>query len=283
MRLRVFPPKENVLGLLFRVSKPILGTLHVQPLPGSPQFRGGAVADVITHTLGEAKAMLRHGVDGLIVENGWDLPFVKPEDVGFETVASLAAVASFIVREIRLPVGINCLANAVIQSLAIAKASGAHFIRSNQWVNAYVANEGVVEGPAGRALRYRSSIRGEAIRVFADVHVKHGSHAIVADRGLAEQVKDAEFFDSDVLIVTGTRTGDPPNLEELRTIRDASYLPVIIGSGLTADNAPELLRYADGAIVGSYFKQDGYWWNAVEESRVETLMSAVRKIREAPN
>src|SRR5437763_1761049 len=82
------------------------------------------------------------------------------------------------------------------------------FGRVNQWANAYVANEGIVEGAAAEALRYRSALRAEDIRIFADAHVKHGAHAIVQDRPLEELVRDVEFFSADAVIATGQRTGD---------------------------------------------------------------------------
>src|SRR5437773_2087238 len=83
-------------------------------------------------------------------------------------------------------------------AIGVAKAGGASFVRVNQWANAYVANEGLVEGEAGKVLRYRAAIAAEHVRIFADVHVKHGAHAIVADRPLEELARDIEFFDADV-------------------------------------------------------------------------------------
>jgi uncharacterized protein len=93
--------------------------------------------------------------------------------------------------------------------LAVAKAAGAQWVRANQWVNAYVANEGFLDGPAPKAMRYRRAIDATDVRIFADVHVKFGAHAITADRSIDEQARDAEWFDADVLIATGTRTGSP--------------------------------------------------------------------------
>ncbi len=87
-------------------------------------------------------------------------------------------------------------------------AGGADFVRVNQWANAYIANEGFIEGAAAKALRYRSMLRAEHIRVFADSHVKHGSHAIVADRSIQELTRDVDFFEADAVIATGQRTGD---------------------------------------------------------------------------
>ena len=136
-----------------------------------------------------------------------------------------------------------------------------------------------MEGASAKALHVIGLISEEMTLRFADVHVKHGSHAIVADRPLADQTRDNVFFDADVLIATGSRTGDPTNLDEITGIKENTDLPVIIGSGLTPENAKTLLRYCDGANVGSSLKEDGCWWNPVEQARVERLMEAVSAVR----
>jgi membrane complex biogenesis BtpA family protein len=278
MSIGIMPSKGNALANLFGVVKPMIGMIHLKPLPGSPHFKGGSLESVLDFALRDAEALRSGGIDGLVVENHWDLPFTK--DIGFETVAAMSALIVPIRKETGLAVGVNCLANGAIPGLAIARASGARFVRVNQWVNAYVANEGIIEGPAGAALRYRSFIKGDDIRIFADVHVKHGSHAIVADRTLAEQTRDAVFFDADVLIATGQRTGDSTEVGELSGIKQATDLPVIIGSGFRAEDAARLLEHADGAIVGSAVKEGGVWWGPVDPQRVRRLMDAVRRVRE---
>ncbi len=276
----VLPPKPPVLREMFGVAKPILGMIHLLPLPGAPRFAGGALEPVLAAALADARALRDGGVDGLVVENHGDLPFAKPDEIGMETVAAMAALVGPIAAEAGLPVGINVLANGAIPALAVAKATGARFVRVNQWVNAYVANEGFVEGPAARALRYRAAIKGDEIKIFADVHVKHGAHAIVADRTLAEMTRDAVFFDADVLIATGQRTGDAAALAELAEIKRATDLGVLVGSGLRPDNVAEILAVADGAIVGSALKREGVWWNPVDPVRVAAFMAEVRAFRE---
>jgi membrane complex biogenesis BtpA family protein len=191
----------------------------------------------------------------------------------------MAVMTRAVVQATGLPTGVNVLANGAIQALAVAKASGAVFVRVNQWANAYVANEGFIEGPAGAAARYRAMLRGRDIRIFADVHVKHGAHAIVADRPIGEMARDAEFFDADVAIATGQRTGDAASLDELRTIVDGTSLPVAVGSGVNPDNVGDILTLADAVIVASYLKQDGVWWNPVDPARVALFMQAVSRAR----
>lgn len=277
--MNVFPPKPNYLNEIFDQEKPIIGMIHLRPLPGSPHYDGENLDQVVEFALKDVEAYLDGGIDGLIIENGWDLPFSKPEDIGPETSAAMSYVTKPIMEKSKLPVGINVLANGAKHSLAIAKATGAEFIRVNQWVNAYVANEGLVEGASAKATRYRSYIKGEEIKIFADVHVKHGSHSIVADRPISQQTLDNIFFDADVLISTGQRTGDETSIKELKKIKSNTQLPVIIGSGLNAENAHKIMSKADGAIVGTYVKKDGLWWENVNAEKVKKLMDEVKKAR----
>jgi hypothetical protein len=277
--MSVFPKKKNFITEIFSVSKPIIGMIHLDPLPGAPHFKGGNLKSVVDKALKEVGIYEKAGVDGLIVENAWDLPFPKPEDIGPETVAGMTYLTTYIKQKSKLPIGINILANAAIPGLAVAKSTNSSFVRVNQWVNAYVANEGIIEGASAKALRYRSSIKGDEIKIFADVHVKHGSHSIVQDRSVAEQTRDAEFFDADVLIATGQRTGDETNLDEIREIKNNTNLPVIIGSGLNINNAKDILSISDGAIVGSSLKENGNWWEPVSLEKVKKLMSKVKEIR----
>lgn len=274
----VFPPKPNALVEIFGRPKVLIGTVHSLALPGSPRYDGRPFEELVAYAVEEARRYRDGGFAGVVVENSGDLPFSKPEDLGFETAASMAVLAERVRAEVGIPIGINVLANGVSCSFAVAKAAGGRFVRVNQWVNAYVANEGIVEGPAPAATRYRAWIRAESVRVFADVHVKHGSHAIVADRPIDALTRDTEFFDADVLIATGERTGGATELSEIEGIRDAASLPVIIGSGVTIDNAPELLAACDGAIVASWLKEDGVWWNPVSEERVRRLAELARRV-----
>lgn len=277
--IAIRPPKENALHELFGHAKVLIGTIHLAPLPASPAYRGAPLSEILTAALRDAVAYVEGGIDGLVVENSGDVPFLKPDEIGIETIAFMTRLTSAVLEETNVPVGVNCLGNAVTAAIAIAGAAGASFVRANQWVNAYVANEGFVEGGAARALRFRTAISAHEVKVLADVHVKHGSHAIVADRSVEDQARDAEFFDADVLIATGARTGDATSPAEVLAIRGGSGLPVIVGSGLSAENVDELFVAADGAIVGSSLKRDGAWWNPVEGPRVRELADRVAEIR----
>ena len=271
--------KPNALIELFGVARPLIGVVHARPLPGSPAYDGEPLEDVYAAAVADAQAYAEAGLHGLIVENHGDIPFLKPGDIGHETTAVMSVMAERVRLSTGLPVGINVLANAAHVALAVAKASQAGFVRVNEWANAYVANEGFVEGPAGTATRYRSWLRASDVRVFADVHVKHGAHAIVADRSIPELVRDAEFFDADVLIATGQRTGDVATTEEIETIKTAAALPVVVGSGVDESNVADILSVADGAIIASSLKRDGVWWNEVDRDRARSFMERVSTLR----
>jgi len=276
---QVLPPKPNALQALFPVRKPIIGVIHLQALPGAPRYNGQPVKEIYAAAVTDARTMAAGGIDGIILENASDMPFARPEHIGPETVAALTAACLAVRGAVDTPIGITCVANGVIPGLGIAKAVGARWVRANQWVNAYVANEGFLNGPAPEAMRFRARIRADDVAIFADVHVKFGAHAITADRSIAEQATDAEWFDADVLIASGTRTGSPSEPREVDEVRSGTNLPVIVGSGLSAEQVPTLFASADGAIIGQWLKHDGRWWNPVDPRRVEQLMNAVAKVR----
>src|ERR1700712_1020831 len=279
MAAPVYRPKPNAIKALFGRTQVVIGVIHLPALPGSPAYDGQDIEDIIAIAVGEANQYRAGGLDGLIVENHGDTPFPNPDRLGPEPAAAMAVITRAVRLAANCAVGVNVLANGAIQALAIAKASGAAFVRVNQWANAYVANEGFIEGPAGVATRYRSWLHARGVKIFADVHVKHGAHAIVADREIGEMARDAEFFDADVAIATGQRTGDAASLDELRVIGAGTSLPVLVGSGTNPDNVGDILANGAGVIVASYLKRDGVWWNPPDPDRISEFMSEANKAR----
>lgn len=274
----VFPDKPDALKEIFKREKIVIGMIHCKPLPGSPYYEGNFKA-TLAAAVEDARVFTENGIDGVQIENAWDIPFPNPRDLSFETVAGLTAVAMELKAKFELPIGVNMLANGVVPAMAVAAASGLMWVRCNQWANAYVANEGFVEGPSARALRYRSFLKADDVKVFADVHVKHGSHAITADRSIQEQALDNVFFGADVLIATGQRTGDETSSQEIREIKSASKLPVIVGSGTCQGNIERILSECEGAIAGTHLKVDDKWWNPVDPEKVKSLMKTVSRLR----
>ncbi len=269
-----------ILSEMFSEKKPIIGMVHSLPLPGSPRFKNYRLEDVYEYAVGEAIKLKEGGVDGLLIENAGDIPFVQSKYLGPETAACIAVIGTMIRREVgNMPIGVNIVANAAKHSIAATQAFGGDFVRVNQWANAYIANEGFVEGASGTALRYRSMIGADEIKILADVHVKHGSHAIVADRSIPEQATDVAFFDADVLIATGSRTGDPTRPEEVEKIREGSTLPVLIGSGINKDNCKQLLKLADGAILGVSVKNPHSMAAPTDPEALKRFMNEVFELR----
>ncbi len=268
--------KIDAIQAIFSRPKAVIGVIHCDPFPGSPKYRGKPVSAIIDRALRDAENYILGGVHGLIVENHGDIPFSKPEDIGPETPALMAVITEKVRECFGVPLGINVLANAALPAFATALAGGADFIRVNQWANAYIANEGFIEGAAAKALRYRSQLRAEHIRVFADSHVKHGSHAIVADRSIQELTRDVDFFEADAVIATGQRTGDSATLEEIDEIRAATTLPLLVGSGVTPANVCQILARTQAVIVASALKVDGVWWNDVDRDRVKHFMAVAQ-------
>ena len=157
--LPVARPREHALEALFgRRRGVVIGVVHALPLPGSPEHSGQPVQAIYDRALADAETYAAAGMDGLIVENHGDIPFLKPGALGPETAAVMAVMTERVRHATGLTVGVNVLANAAITALAVAKAAGAGFIRVNQWANAYVANEGLIEGPAAEAMRYRRTL-----------------------------------------------------------------------------------------------------------------------------
>jgi len=269
--------RDHALKAIFgRANGVLIGVVHLLPLPGAPDHVGHEVEPIYERALADAHAYHAAGFDGLIVENHGDVPFAKPEDIGPETAAHMSVAADRIRREIQLPFGVNVLANAALHALAVASAAGARFVRVNQWANAYVANEGLIEGAAANAARYRRQLGAQSVRIFADVHVKHGAHAIVQDRPIAELVRDVEFLNADVVIATGQRTGHVADLTYISAIKSAASLPTVVGSGVTADNVGEILAIVDGVIIASALKFEGRWWNPVDPERARRFVERAR-------
>jgi membrane complex biogenesis BtpA family protein len=259
---------------LFGRKKPLIACIHLLPLPGAPRFTGDMRA-VYGAALEEANIFRRRGVDGLIVENFRDKPFY-PGRVPAETVAALAAVTREIVTATGLPVGVNALRNDALSAMAVAAAAEAHFIRVNVHMGAVVSEQGVIQGASHETLRLRAALRSPVL-IFADVGVKHA--APLADRGLPAETRDlTERGMADAVIVSGELTGAETRPEDVDLVAAHTHLPILIGSGTTPENLPNVFSKADGFIVGSYFKKGGRGENRVEPRRVEAFVKKFKAL-----
>ncbi len=267
----------NDLGELFRgQTKPILGMVHCWPLPGAPGYSGYGMGTIIEHALADARALAEGGVDGLIVENMWDIPFRAGSHIAPESIAAHAVVARAVRDAIDLPLGINLVHNGGTALLGIAIAAGASFIRVCMFTGAGVWEAGSWdEGCAAELMRRRKELDAEHIKIIADVDKKHSVRFPGID--LATHIEWTRFSGADALIVSGKMTGDAPDIEKIRAAKTlAKECPVFIGSGATEENVGAFLSVADGIIVGSSIKENGRIEEPVDVARVRRLVAAAR-------
>jgi uncharacterized protein len=269
----------GVMSRVFGAPRGLVGMIHVRALPGTPgsHLTVDAIAEIAA---AEARQYHAAGFTALGIENMHDRPYLKGA-VGPEVVSAMAVVGREVRRAVGLPLGVQVLAGANREALAVAHACGAAFVRVEGFVFAHVADEGVIESSAGAILRYRRAIGAEEIAVFADIKKKHSSHAITADVSLAETAEAAEFFRADGVIVTGTSTGRPADPAEVREVRAAVDIPTLVGSGITADNLSAYAA-AHAFIVGTWLKEDGVWTNPLDPRRLRQLVEAFRALPPPP-
>lgn len=261
-------------SLFFRSRKILIGVVHLKPLPGSPRFRG-SLSEAIQAAVADAVAFERGGAHAVFIENFGDVPFART-NVGPETIAAMTAAGCAVRDSVKLPIGFNVLRNDARGALALCAACGGTFIRVNVHSGVMLTDQGLIEGDAYNTVRYREQICPRA-EILADVHVKHAvplGHGSIEDaahdtveRGLA-----------DALIVSGVGTGRAADMEDVERVRRACpKTKLLLGSGVTVENAHDYLRLADGIIVGTSLKQNGKLANPVDPKRVAALARAMSK------
>ena len=272
---RVGQDPLSAFSACFGAPRALIGMLHLGALPGTPSA-SQSVETLMERSVTEARIYRDEGLTALALENMHDRPYLKG-GVGPEITAAMTAIARDVKRETGLPLGIQVLAGANREALAVAHASGADFVRVEGFVYGHIADEGVIESCAGDLLRYRRAIGAEKVLIFADIKKKHSAHAITADVTIVETAKAAEFFLADGVIVTGPTTGEPASPEEVRDVAQAVRVPVLVGSGVTPAN---LARFptAHGFIVGSSVKEGGVWCNPLDRNAVRALVGAFAEL-----
>lgn len=201
--------------------------------------------------------------------------------MGPEITAHMAVIA----HEIRgmtpshMPVGIQILAGANKEALAVAHSAQLQFIRAEGFVFGHLGDEGWFESCAGQLLRYRRHIGAQDVAVFCDIKKKHSAHAVTQDVSIEETARAAQFFHADGLIVTGTSTGAPTDPSELARVQQAApNLPVMVGSGVDLDNVDQYMG-AHALIIGSHFKEEGHWTKPLDERRIDKFMTKISDLR----
>ena len=251
----------------------VVGVVHLLPLPGSYGWKGD-LGKVIERAVRDAKALERGGADAIIVENYMDYPFNVRVD--YVRVAAATRVVEEVVGSVNVSVGVSLLRNSAPEAVAVALASGARFVRSNQWCWTSDSPEGLLEPVAVESLEVMRRW-GREVGVIADVRVKHASP--VSGRSLCDEARDlGGRCRAGALAVSGEATGAEARVEDLLEAKRCSALPVLVASGVSPEN---ILKYerADGVIVGTYFKEGGVTENPVDPARVRKLVELAKRLR----
>lgn len=262
------------LKQIFKTSNPIIGVVHLLPLPTAPRW-GGSLKAVIDRAEQEAVALASGGVDGIIVENFFDAPFAK-DQVDPAVVSAMSLVVQRLMHLVTLPIGINVLRNDAHSAIAIATCVQAQFIRVNVLTGVMATDQGLIEGQAHQLLRYRREL-GSDVKILADVLVKHARP--LGSPNLTTAVRETiERGLADGVILSGWATGSPPSLEDLELASAAAIgTPVFIGSGADWENIPTLIQAADGVIVSSSLKRRGRIDQPIDPIRVSQFVEAMRR------
>jgi uncharacterized protein len=255
---RILPPKF------------LAAMIAVLPLPGAPLYSGND-QQVLDQALAELEVYQKHGVDSVIFENDHDLPYIQPP-LDERGIALMTRIVKAARARFPGPIGIQMLEAANITSLEIAAEADLDYIRVEAYVFAHVGGSGVINGSAGKILRRRQELQAEHVRVFADVKKKHGSHSLTIDLDIQDEIRQAEFFLVDGVIVTSKFTGINPDKTDLLKAKEVTKLPVLVGSGMTSKNVREYLPLADGFIVGSTFRKDGKFLEKLDQERLGRFM-----------
>lgn len=250
----------------FENPKPIIGMIHLPPLPGNPHAEG--IEHAIRHAVADLHVLEECGVDGVLVENEYDRP--HRVEAAPETIAAMTRITRAVVQESETAVvGCEILLNDPKASLAVAESAGAAFIRTDYFVDR-MTRPGYGEffiDPAA-LIAYRTSIGAEHILILADIQVKYA--AMVKSRPLRESARLAAGKGADAIVVTGDQSGAAPSVGHLRDAAGCG-VPVLIGSGFDSENASALLAECNGAIVGTSIMQRG----SVDFDALELLMSTL--------
>lgn len=265
--------KANVdLFETFKTDHPVIGVVHLLPLPQSPRWQGN-LQQVIDRAEQEATALASGGVHGIIVENFFDTPFTKGA-VDPAVVSAMSLVVHRLQSLVTVPIGLNVLRNDGRSALAIATCVEAKFIRVNVLTGVMATDQGLIEGCAHDLLRYRREL-GSNVKILADVLVKHARP--LGSPNLTTAVQETIHRGmADGIILSGWATGSPPSLEDLELAKAAAdHCPVFIGSGATWDNIGTLMQAADGVIVASSLKRNGDINQPIDPVRVGQFIDAM--------
>ncbi len=265
-----------MLEELFGQPKPIIAMAHFPPLPGTPRYDERAGIDGLLERVAvDVEKLMRGGVDGLLFCNEGDRPYA------FKAEPEAVAVITRVMTDVAprdFPIGVDFLWDPKT-ALAIALATGACFVRE-VFTGVYESDMGLWQPDAAALLRYRRSIGAEPVRIFNNITPEFAS--ALGNRSIGQRARSALVSSLvDAILISGPMAGSEPDLSWIREAKESVGIdiPVILNTGARVDNIREFLRVADGVIVGSGLKVDGYTWNPVDEARVHAFVAAANEVR----
>ena len=257
---------------LFPNPRPVIAMAHVPPLPGTPLYDATRGIDGLVEAVqADLRILLDAGVDGVMFCNEGDRPYSF--EAGYDGVAVMARVVTEL-RPTDRPFGVDFLWDARA-ALAFGMATGAHFMREVT-TGAYESDMGLWNTDAAGLLRERRRLEAD-IAILMNVTPEFASS--LGDRSVATKARSAAVSSlADAILISGPMAGAEPDIEAVREARAAvdPAIPVLLNTGAKANNVATFLKVADGCIVGSDLKVDGYTWNPVDPDRVKRFMAAAR-------
>jgi len=263
---------------LFGVKKPVIGMCHLQAFPGDPSYNPQkGMAWIFEQARLDLLALQEGGVDAILFSNEFSLPYLtKVESI---TVASMAAVIAELKRDIRIPYGVNVLWDPAA-SIDLAMATGAQFVREI-FTGVYGSDFGLWNTNAGEVIRHQNAISARHVRLLFNIVPE--SAAYLGNRHIADIASSTVFNTRpDALCLSGLTAGSETSTQTLKLVKDAvPETPVFANTGVRLENVEVQMAIADGAIIGTAFKQGGETWNSIETSRVKAFMKKMRELRKA--
>lgn len=259
---------------IFKTEKPIIGCLHMMALPGTPYFdKSNTIEAQIERLKKDASIFMELGYDAVVFANEGDRPYLTK--VGPEVIATYTRIATEVSKILTIPYGCGVLIDPCA-SIAVAKAIGAKFIRTYV-SNSYVGAFGPQSFNPGEIFRFRKQIEAEDIHVYTYFEAHGGT--CLDSRTVAEQV-EAGFgvMPLSGMLIGGPHAGLPPEQSHFASIKkEFPNIPLILGSGANPNNIKDLLPYADGVIVGTSIKEEGYLYNPVSFDRAKSFITSAKQ------
>jgi uncharacterized protein len=258
---------------IFPDGKPLIAMAHIPALPGTPLYDASAgLSGAVSDVRRDVDILLDAGFDAVLFCNENDRPYQL--QAGLESAAAMARVVTEC-RPVDVPFGVDFLWDARC-ALAVAAATGASFMREIA-TGVWESDMGLLSPDAAGLLRERRRLDVNDLAVFMNITPEFASG--IGRRDPAEVAASAAVSSlADVILVSGKMAGAVPDLDTIKSVREAisPETPVLLNTGARAETIAEYLRYADGCIVGSSLKVDGYTWNPVDPERAKRFVDAAR-------